>query len=390
MHLGFVSYEYPPDTGQGGIATYVKQVTELLSARGVEIDVVVASPTRTGALLLAPTLRLYFVNCNSREEFIRQSPETLASIHAKFPFDGVECPEYGAEARFIREKLPQVKLWVKLHTPSYLVKRLNDRYYDQRIWRRIKKTWKPYRKETDPEFLALRKADRMLAPCESMRQIAIKDWALPPDRVQTVPNPYKAGEAFAQIELPNGSPTVIYAGRLETRKGVWNLAKAIPMVLQQMPEARFIFLGKDSRGPLRQQSMKKLLLSELGAYADRVEFIDAVPLEEVPRVMARASIAVFPSLWENFPNVCLEAMAAGRAVVASKEGGMVDMLMSSDGGLFVDPEEPNEIANGLLTLLRDPQRVRAMGERNRTRALEYYGNTLVGELFDVYRTLSFD
>jgi len=66
------------------------------------------------------------------------------------------------------------------------------------------------------------------------------------------------------------------------------------------------------------------------------------------------------------------------------------MLTSSDGGLFVDPEEPNEIANGLLTLLRDPQRVRAMGERNRTRALEYYGNTLVGELFDVYRTLSFD
>jgi glycosyltransferase involved in cell wall biosynthesis len=136
--------------------------------------------------------------------------------------------------------------------------------------------------------------------------------------------------------------------------------------------------------------MKQLLLTELGDFADRVEFIDAVPLEEVPRVMARASIAVFPSLWENFPNVCLEAMAAGRAVVASKEGGMVDMLTSSDGGLFVDPEEPNEIANGLLTLLRDPQRVRAMGERNRTRALEYYGNTLVGELFDVYRTLSFD
>lgn len=389
MHLGFVSYEYPPDTGQGGIATYVQQVTNLLSDRGVEIDVVVASPTRSGALRLAPTLRLHFVICTSREEFIRRSPDALALLHAKFPFDGIECPEYGAEARFIREKLPQVKLWVKLHTPSYLVKRLNDRYYDRRIWRRIKNAWKPYRKESDPEFFALRDADRVLAPCESMRQIAIKEWGLSADRIMSVPNPYRASEAFSQIELPDGSPTVIYVGRLETRKGVWNLAKAIPLVLKQMPEARFIFLGKDSRGPFRQRSMKQCLLNELGVSADRVEFIDAVPLDEVPSILARASVAVFPSLWENFPNVCLEAMAAGRAVVASNQGGMVDMLSPNDGGEFVDPEDPNDIAKALLILLRNPERVQAMGMRNRERALEYYGKKLIGELFDIYRAFCF-
>lgn len=389
MHLGFVSYEFPPDTGQGGIATYVQQVSGLLSARGVEIDVIVASPKSSGTIRRSSTLRIHYITCASREEFIRRSPSTLVSIHEKFPFDGIECPEYGAEARFIREKLPQVKLWVKLHTPSYLVKRLNDRYYDQRIWRRIKNRWKPYRKEKDPEYLALLNADRVLAPCESMRQIAIRDWGLSPDRVLTVPNPYKVGEAFAGIELPDGSPTVIYAGRLETRKGVWNLAKAIPMVLKKMPEARFIFLGKDSRGPLRERSMKSVLLTELGVHADRVEFIDAVPLEDVPKLMARASIAVFPSLWENFPNVCLEAMAAGRAVVASKEGGMVDMLSPCEGGLFVDPENPEEIAVALLSLLEDSDRVRSMGMRNRERALTYYGKKLIGELFDMYRELCF-
>ena len=389
MHLGFVSYEYPPDTGQGGIATYVQQVTDLLAARGVEIDVVVASPTRSGVIRLAPTLRLHFITCTSRADFIRHSPETLASIHAQFPFDGIESPEYGAEARFIRGKLPQVKLWIKLHTPAYLVKRLNDRYYDQRLFRRIKIFLKPYRKSSDPEFLALHAADRVLAPCASMRQMAIADWDLPADRVLTVPNPYKAGAAFAEIEWPDGSPTVIYAGRLETRKGVWNLAKAIPMVLQQLPGARFIFLGKDSRGPLRQRSMKQVLLQELGVYADRVEFIDAVPLEEVPGVLARASVAVFPSVWENFPNVCLEAMAAGRAVVASNQGGMVDMLSPADGGIFIDPENPTEIADALLSLLRHPERIRAMGMRNRERALQYYGNSVPAELLETYRRLCF-
>lgn len=390
MHLGFVSYEYPPDTGQGGIATYIEQVSGLLASRGAEIDVVVASPTRSGVLRLSPTLRLHLISCSSRAEFIRRSPETLASIHARFPFDGIECPEYGAEARFIREQLPSVKLWIKLHTPAYLVKRLNDRYYDQGFLRRIKKLWKPYRKEKDPEYIALQIADRILAPCDSMRQIALTDWELSPDRVMTVPNPYRVGESFSGIDLPDGSPTLIYAGRLETRKGVWNLAKAIPRVLQQMPEARFIFLGKDSRGPLRQRSMKQVLLQELGACADRVDFIDAVPLEEVPRVLARASVAVFPSLWENFPNVCLEAMAAGRAVVASNQGGMVDMLTPADGGVFIDPDNPSDIADTLLSLLRHPDRIRAMGMRNRERALQYYGNKLPAELLETYRRLCLD
>lgn len=389
MHLGFVSYEYPPDTGQGGIATYVQQVSGMLAARGVEVDVVAGSATRTGSIRLAPNLRIQFVSCSSRAEFIGRSPEAVLALHTKFPFDGIECPEYGAEARFMREKIPDVRLWVKLHTPSYLVKRLNDRYYDRSIWRRIKNSLWPYRKESDPEYRALQSVDQILAPCESMRAIATRDWALPADRVQVVPNPYQVSDAFSSIDLPNGAPTVLYAGRLETRKGVWNLAKAIPLVLKQFPAAEFIFLGKDSRGPFRERSMKQVMLTELGSCADRVTFLDAVPLTEVPGVMARASAAVFPSLWENFPNVCLEAMAAGRAVVASAAGGMVDMLAPCSGGVFIDPEDPASIADGLLSLLRDPERVREMGLRNRARAVQYYGKELAGELFDRYRTLCF-
>jgi glycosyltransferase involved in cell wall biosynthesis len=176
---------------------------------------------------------------------------------------------------------------------------------------------------------------------------------------------------------------------LETRKGVWNLSKAIPRVLKQIPDARFIFLGKDSRGPHRQRSMKKLLQRELSGHLHQVEFIDAVPLEEVPRVIARASVAVFPSLWENYPNVCLEAMAAGRAVVASKEGGMAEMLTPCNGGMLIDPEDPVDIANGLTELLRNPTLIREMGARNQAHILHYYSKKLPGELFDLYRKLCF-
>lgn len=389
MHLGFVSYEYPPDTGLGGIATYVQQVSAALSGLNVEVDVFVGSPHRSGVERLRPHYRIHYLRCSSREEFIRLSPEQLRIIHGIMPFDGIECPEYGAEASFIRSKLPGVRLWVKLHTPSYLVKRLNDHYYDRLFWRRLKNSFNPYQKEKDPEYLALQEAHRVIAPCTSMRDIAIHDWQLDPDRVWTVPNPYKPPAALTQLDLPDGSPTAIYIGRLETRKGVWNLAKAIPLVLKQQPDARFIFLGKDSQGPRRQRSMKRLLIATLGQASASVSFIDAVPLEQVPSILSRASVAVFPSIWENFPNVCLEAMAAGRAIVASNQGGMVDMLGPAEGGVFVDPESPASIANALLELFRDPSRIQAMGARNRERTIQYYGKKLIGELFDTYRKLCF-
>ncbi|MFM7671951.1 MAG: glycosyltransferase family 4 protein [Bacteroidota bacterium] len=389
MHLGFISYEYPPDTGQGGIATYVQQVSAALASLDVEVDVFVASPQRFGVERKRQNYRIHYIRCQSREEFIRLSPEQVRIVHGIIPFDGIECPEYGAEARFIRATIPGVRLWIKLHTPSYLVKQLNDHYYDRLFWRKIENTFRSYKKETDPEYQVLSDADRVLAPCESMRSIAIRDWQLDPDRVLTVPNPYQTNSSFTSIELPDGSPTAIYVGRLETRKGVWNLAKAIPLVIREMPTARFIFLGKDSRGPFRQRSMKRVLQKEIGNAAKAVEFIDAVSLQEVPGILSRASVAVFPSLWENFPNVCLEAMAAGKAIVASDQGGMVDMVTPCDGGVFVQPSDPRSIANGILELFRDPTRVQLMGARNRARATDYYGKKLVRELFDTYRALCF-
>ncbi len=389
MHIGFVSYEFPPDTGFGGIATYVQQMSAAMAGLNIEVDVFVGSPKRNGVERLRPNYRIHYIKCESREAFIRLSPEQVRIVHGVIPFDGVEFPEYGAEASFIRNALPNIRVWIKLHTPSYLVKRLNDFYYDRLLWRRIKNTLKPYQKNKDVEYLALKAADLILSPCHSLREIAISDWQLDPDHVRVVPYPYKPSSAFTSIDLPDGSPTAIYVGRLETRKGVWNLAKAIPLVLREMPNARFIFLGKDSQGPFREPSMKRVMQRALGAAVHAVEFVDAVPLEEVPRMIARASIAIFPSLWENFPNVCLEAMAAGRPVVASKNGGMVDMLSPAAGGRFVDPHDPRSIADGILELFRDPIQLQEMGKRNRDRAMNYYGKELVRELFDTYRMLSF-
>jgi len=128
------------------------------------------------------------------------------------------------------------------------------------------------------------------------------------------------------------------------------------------------------------------LQKELGAAAAHVSFIDHIPLTEVPSLLAQADICVFPSLWENFPNVCLEAMSAARGIVASREGGMSDMLTDIDGGLLVDPHDIQSIAGGLLELLNNDAQRTAMALRSRQKAVGFYGDNMVTHLLTLYRS----
>jgi glycogen synthase len=387
MRICFISYEYPPDTGLGGIATYVQQIAALMSARKIDTEVICASQVDKGTIRVNDFLSVTKVHCSSTEEFRVLSPLVVAGRHNHKPFDIIEVPEYGAEALHIKEKLPGVPLVVKLHTPKFLLKELNDHYYDRLPMQKIKGLFgRGYKRDKDPEFKAIQFADHILSPSLSLKDIAVQRWDIPAGKIIHAPNPYFPSQALLNIQPGGKGKTVLYIGRLETRKGVYNLSKAVPHVIRQIPGVQFIFLGKDSRGPLRESSMKKVMQKEMGDALSNVTFIDQVPLTDIPQYMAQADVCVFPSLWENFPNVCLEAMSAARGVVASKEGGMKDMLEDINAGVLVDPQDEMNIANGIVGVLNNAEfRVQA-GMRGRHKIMEYYSGRLAGELITIYNS----
>jgi glycosyltransferase involved in cell wall biosynthesis len=386
MRLCFLSYEYPPDTGIGGIATYVYQAARLLSERGVDVEVICATARPDYEVVEQDRLRIIRIHCTRTKEFRILAPQRAAARHAVQPFHLVEAPEFNAEGLYVKENLPGVPLVIRLHTPRFWIKELNDYYYDQSWFRRLKKQWGlGYRREKDPEYRAIRQADYIVAPSLSLREIVTKRWSIPPEKIHHLPNPYITSERFLRIAPGSNTQTVLYIGRLETRKGVYNLAKAIPLVLERVPDARFVFLGNDSRGPRREKSMKSVLLQELGDAAAQVEFVSGVPLAEVPDWLSQAAVCVFPSLWENFPNVCLEAMQAARGIVASSQGGMKDMLADIRGGWLVSPQDPKAIVEGIVAALQEPGQCREAGLRCRAKVLEYYAEKLVDETIHTYR-----
>jgi glycosyltransferase involved in cell wall biosynthesis len=113
-----------------------------------------------------------------------------------------------------------------------------------------------------------------------------------------------------------------------------------------------------------------------------------VSLFKIPEYLAQAGICIFPSLWENFPNVCLEAMSAGRAVIGSKNGGMHDMLSSINNNWLIDPNKVTDIAEAIIYLLENDNERMVYGERCRDKILQFYSRQLVEEIIPFYKSLA--
>ena len=109
--------------------------------------------------------------------------------------------------------------------------------------------------------------------------------------------------------------------------------------------------------------MKSFLAQKLAQHTGAVEFPDPLTPGEIPALLAGTDICVFPSLWENFPNTCLESMSAGRGVVATNPSGMAEMLRDGgeEYGRLVPPRSPGGIASAVIGLLQDSEERMRLG-----------------------------
>jgi glycosyltransferase involved in cell wall biosynthesis len=128
--------------------------------------------------------------------------------------------------------------------------------------------------------------------------------------------------------------------------------------------------------------MREYLEQMLEPVKDRVRFLGQIEPQRMDEVFRQMDVTVLPSLWENFPNACLEAMAAGRGVVGSSAGGMAQQLDEGKAGLLVPPKTPEAIAEAACTLLANPVLRQELGRKARARVLSEYNADRVGQLME--------
>jgi len=384
VKIAFLTRELPPEH-IGGIGSYIAEAAQMLTERGHQVEIFV--PSKLGHRVeRREKLQIHWLALSSttRDEINQEIAQVVAERHRLVPFDVLESPEFQAQGIEIRQFCPDLPIVVKLHTCSLLLTEMNyiapSRLQKLRFyfgaWRRgqtLKPYWWRYQPDQDPERQLTQAADLVVSPSRSLLSIMERRWRLKPQKSTVVPYPYTPNSCLLSLEQQStGNQRVLYLGRLERRKGVLALAEAIPLVLRRCSTVEFYFVGSSLDSPIPGVSMRQYLEEQLAPFASQIHFQNPVPRERLHEAFQTCNICVFPSLWENFPNVCLEAMAASRAVIASRHGGMAEMLEHRQSGLLINPRSPQTIAKHILQLVNNPNLQKQLGRLARHKVLSTY------------------
>lgn len=181
-------------------------------------------------------------------------------------------------------------------------------------------------------------------------------------------------------EFSDGKTNIVFVGRLEKRKGFNYLLEAFEMVKKEVRDCRLIQVGPGKR--LLKKYQKRVINRNIGD----VHFTGYSTYADLPRYYKTGDIICFPNTgWESFGIVLLEAMAVGRAIIASDINGFNAVLTDGREGISVPPRKADQLAEAILKLIRDEKLRRQMSERGKENAGKYDWEILSTRLLDFYK-----
>ena len=235
------------------------------------------------------------------------------------------------------------------------------------------------------ERLAVERAERVIAVSAQMRADILAHFRVDPDRVVVIHNGVDA-DAFARTERRDAlarhgvrPPYALFVGRISEQKGIFGLLEAA----DALPEGVELVLCASS--PDTPELQARLAAAVVGR--PRIRWINAMlPVEEVVQLYSHAAVFVCPSIYEPFGLINLEAMACGTPVVASRVGGIPEVVVDGETGLLVEPGDPAALAAALRRVLDDPARAARMGEAGRRRVEAHFSWDRIAErTMEIYR-----
>lgn len=381
MRIAFISYEYPPETGGGGIGTYLTHIIPALINAGHSI-VLFAGTYRSHAYWQEKTVLR--IPCKDQIEFNKEVVTYFSREHQSKSFDIIETTDFQGWGLEVIRTYPEIPYVVKLHTPRFLIDTLHYKplSFKEKIrfslgaLKRFKlpRFPKSPRKENySDECEIIEKATRIVTTTQSIATKLIDMGMLSREKkIDHVPYCIPLSKQLLKIQPKPATDTIniMFIGRMEERKGIINLALAIPKVLLKFPRVKFYYIGRSTMLSNKLNAvdfLKTILKQQLNS----VVFTGEILPEEIPTYLDAGDIFVFPSHYESFGLVCTESMAAGKTVIGSKNGGMTEILDNGNFGLLTDTT-PNDIAAKINYLIENPDKRIEFGLKAREHISGYY------------------
>jgi glycosyltransferase involved in cell wall biosynthesis len=173
----------------------------------------------------------------------------------------------------------------------------------------------------------------------------------------------------SRLPIPDGRNVVMVMGRLVHKKGFSFFLRAVPQVLTQCPDTAFIVAGGGDLRPELEELAESLDVRQY------VRFTGHIPWDQTPGYLATADVFVVPSILDEagnldgLPNVLLESMASGCAIVASSVAGIPDVISDGENGLLVPQRDERALAEAISILLDDPSLRQRLGDAARSTAV---------------------
>jgi glycosyltransferase involved in cell wall biosynthesis len=197
------------------------------------------------------------------------------------------------------------------------------------------------------EEFCIRAADALLCPSQYFARQSASFYGIPPERIKVIHLPVGLIDLIDRDTDVWSTGGICFVGRLERRKGIVEWIEAATRVAQEDADVEFDIVGNDVVGlqPMLVGSIPRRLRS-------RFRFHGPKTRAGLSEILADARAAVVPSRWENFPNVCVEAMSSGLPVIATRFGGMVELLEDGRTGWLTPDTGLAGMVDGLADALR--------------------------------------
>lgn len=361
QRVAFLASEYPPYVN-GGLGTHVSALTTALAKHDVEIDLFV--PSWQGRYDSSPPgvevhdveignprsdTELWLNFCFHTIARIQQSRESISLIH---------CHDWQTILAGIRlRKMLNVPLVFSIHLPQR------------------------HGPNLAMENLGLIFADHLLVNSKAVsEEIAVR--GLPIRSLGVIPNGVEL-ERFMPSHSPSAERYILFVGRLVAQKGVEIALRAFSVLLHRCSDVRLIIVG-DGDLALYYQRVGRYL-----GLASHVSFLGWQTDQALVQLYQGAEVVVMPSFYEPFGIVALEAMACGRPVVATRTGGLAEIIEDGVNGYLVPTGDYLYVAQRIVKLLLEPERAASFGAAARQRASMFGWEKIAARTEQLYRLISY-
>ncbi len=381
MRASVFTWEYPPNV-YGGAGVHAKYITSSLAKlMDVEVRTLEQGPAPEIAGVRVRRYRPTLRGLAAPDPRLAKALEVL-SCNLNMVSDPVDADVvhthtwYTNFAGALAKRLYGCRLVATVHSLEPL-----------RPWKR-EQLGAGYELSSWMEREGLEACDAVVAVSQEMKRDILRCYEIPASRVTVIHNgvdpakyrPQDGSAALAKYGIRK--PFVFFVGRLSRQKGIFDLIRA----MEEVPEDTTLVLatGKPDTPEIEGELRRSL------AGAERVIWIPEM-LEDPDLVGLYNEAAVFacPSIYEPFGIINLEAMACETPVVASRVGGIKEVVVDGETGLLVPPGKPDRLGRALRRLLEDPWLAARMGKRGRQRVLRHFTWDRIAEkTLRLYRSLA--